>query len=186
MTFSKNEMRKAYLARLQQLDLHTRMAEQEKLTAKLYDQPEWVEASVVALTISMPLELNTAPMILHARHKGKQVVVPRTLKAGQMEFVELNEDTVFTESSFGVLEPKGEKIVKPADIDLMVVPGVAFTLSGNRLGFGGGYYDRYLSKYSGKTVSMALTTQIAEEGEWPLEEHDVKIQKVINLLKEGD
>lgn len=186
MTFSKKEMRKAYLARLQQLDLNTRMQEQERLASKLYDQPEWLRARTIALTISMPLEFNTAPIILHARHKGKRVVVPRTLPNRQMEFVELKEDTNFVESNFGVLEPEGEQTVDPSDIDLMVVPGVAFTLAGNRLGFGGGYYDRYLSKFPGNTVSMALTTQIAEPGEWPTEEHDVKIQKIINLLEEGD
>lgn len=63
----------------------------------------------------------------------------------------------------------------------MVVPGVAFTASGNRLGFGGGYYDRYLKKYKGPKVSMALTTQLAEENEWEPEEFDQRIDKVLYL-----
>lgn len=186
MTFSKKEMRKAYIARLQQLDLHTRMVEQDKLSSMLYDQPEWVSAHTVALTISMPLEINTSPIILHARHKGKKVVVPRTLANHQMEFVELKEDTDFKETEFGVLEPQGENVVTPDQIDLMVVPGVAFTLSGKRLGFGGGYYDRYLAHYHGTTMSMALTTQLAEEDEWPTAEYDIPVDRVLNLLKAGE
>lgn len=186
MTFSKKEMRKAYIARLQQLDLHTRMAEQDQLTSMLYDQPEWVSAKTVALTISMPLEINTSPIILHARHKGKRVVVPRTLANHQMEFVELKEDTDFQETQFGVLEPQGNDVVTPDEIDLMVVPGVAFTLSGKRLGFGGGYYDRYLAKFHGRTVSMALTTQLADEDEWPTGRYDMRVDRVLNLLKAGE
>lgn len=108
----------------------------------LIDQPEWTGAKTIAVTLSQSFEIDTAPIILHARHKGQQIVVPRTLPHRQMEFVELNEDTDFDETSFGILEPHDGKVYSPDEIDLMVVPGVAFTASGNRLGFGGGYYDQ--------------------------------------------
>lgn len=181
--YTKKEMRQAYIARLQQLDLNTRRVEEAKLSARLYDQPEWVSAQTIALTMSQSFEIDTAPLILHARHKGHTVVVPRTLPHRQMEFVVLNEDTQFKETHFGVLEPANGKVVSADQIDLMVVPGVAFTLSGKRLGFGGGYYDRYLSHYDGPKISLALTTQIADEDEWPADDHDIVMDRVINLLK---
>lgn len=179
--YSKKEMRKAYIARLEQLDLNTRLREEERLASKLYDQPEWFQAKTVGITLSQSFEINTAPIILHARHKGQRVVVPRTLPDRQMEFVVLTESTEFNETHFGVLEPVGGEVVQPSDIDVMVVPGVAFTLQGKRLGFGGGYYDRYLAKYAGPKLAMALNTQLAEENEWPQDEFDIPVDKVINL-----
>lgn len=181
MAYSKKELRQAYIARLQQLDLNTRLNEERRLASLLYDQPEWGKAKTIALTLSQSFEIDTAPIILHARHKGQQVVVPRTLPHRQMEFVELNEDTDFDETTFGVLEPHDGRVYSPAEIDLMIVPGVAFTASGHRLGFGGGYYDRYLQNYSGKTISLALTTQLANEGEWIPEEFDQQVDKVLHL-----
>lgn len=178
---SKKEMRKAYIARLQQLDLNTRLKEEQALASRLYDQPEWFGANVIGLTLSQSFEINTAPIILHARHKGQTIVVPRTLPNRQMEFVVLTESTEFNETHFGVLEPVNGEVLQPDDIDLMVVPGVAFTLSGDRLGFGGGYYDRYLAKYTGPKFAMALNTQIAEENEWSKDDFDIPIDKVINL-----
>ena len=181
--YSKKEMRQAYIARLQQLDLKTRLKEQAALASRLYDQPEWFSAKTIGLTLSQSFEINTAPLILHARHKGQQVVVPRTLPGRKMEFVTLTEGTEFKETSFGVLEPVNGQVLAPNQIDLMVVPGVAFTLSGKRLGFGGGYYDRYLANYRGPKLAMALNTQIAEENEWLSDQFDIPVDKVINLLE---
>ena len=65
----------------------------------------------------------------------------------------------------------------------MVVPGVAFTRDGRRLGFGGGYYDRYLANYRGKTISLALPTQVADAGEWAREEHDQPVDQVLTLAE---
>lgn len=182
--YSKKEMRQAYIARLQQLDLKTRLAEEKRLTSKLYDQPEWFNAQTIAITLSQSFEINTAPIILHARHKGQRVVVPRTLPHRQMEFVTLTEETEFAESHFGVLEPVNGQVIGPDEIDLIVVPGVAFTLTGKRLGFGGGYYDRYLAHYQGPKLALALNTQLAEEDEWTADQFDISMDKVVNLVSD--
>lgn len=184
MTYTKKEMRKAYIARLQQLDLNTRVREERRLVSRLYDQPEWVSAKTVAITLSQSFEVDTAPLILHARHKGQTVVVPRTLPHRQMEFVAIDEDTTFEETSFGVLEPVDGTVIPAEEIDLMVVPGVAFTTTGKRLGFGGGYYDRYLANYQGVTISLALNTQVAAEDEWEADPFDITVNKV--LTPSGD
>ena len=123
MTYSKKELRQAYIARLQQLDLNTRLHEEKRLTSMLFDQPEWMNAKVIATTLSQSLELDTSPIILHARHENRQIVVPRTLPDRQMEFVALNEDTEFVETTFGILEPKNGRVYQPDEIDLMIVPG---------------------------------------------------------------
>ncbi|KRN59136.1 5-formyltetrahydrofolate cyclo-ligase [Limosilactobacillus secaliphilus] len=186
MTYGKKELRRAYIARMRQLDIKNKVKEQEQLASRLYDQPEWVSAKTVALTMSQSFEVDTGPIILHARHKGQRVVVPRTLPNRQMEFVELNEETQFKETSFGLLEPENGTVVTPDQIDFMLVPGVAFKENGQRLGFGGGYYDRYLAKYNGFTCSLVLTTQLADDDEWEPDQFDIPVDRIITIMGNGE
>lgn len=186
MTYSKQELRRAYIARMRQLDIASKVKEQEKLASRLYDQQEWVVANMVALTMSQSFEVDTGPIIMHARHKGKRVVVPCTLPKRQMEFVELNEETKFKETAFGLLEPENGTVVTPDEIDLMVVPGVAFKENGQRLGFGGGYYDRYLAKYPGFKCSLVLSTQLADDDEWKADSFDIPVDRIITTLSAGE
>lgn len=65
----------------------------------------------------------------------------------------------------------------PADIDLLLVPGLAFMNNGYRLGFGGGYYDRFLKLYKKQTASLAFSSQIVSQ--LPVESHDIPVQKII-------
>ena len=178
MAYSKKEIRRAYIARLQQLDMDTRLREERRINSKLFDTQEWLSARCIALTMSHSFEIDTAPLILHARHLGQRVVVPRTLKDHQMEFVTIDEGTDFTETSFGVLEPNDGKVVQPDQIDLMIVPGIAFTRDGDRLGFGGGYYDRYLQMYKeAVTVGYAFEEQLFDA--IPSEAHDRRLDFVV-------
>ena len=72
-----------------------------------------------------------------------------------------------------------EVAVSANKIDLVIVPGLAFTRSGARLGFGAGYYDRFLVNYTGKTIALALSPQIKQN--IPIEPHDQLIQEVLTV-----
>ncbi|HIW69999.1 MAG TPA: 5-formyltetrahydrofolate cyclo-ligase [Candidatus Limosilactobacillus merdipullorum] len=163
------------------MDLQTKKKQEQELREQLYILPEWTSAKVIATTLSMSFELDTQPLIIHAQHKGKEVVVPRVIGKRQMEFVRLTEQTQFHESSFGVLEPLGDDVVGLYQIDLMVVPGVAFTSSGKRLGFGGGFYDTCLAKFNHQTVSLALRPQIASEDAWETQPYDQSVDRVLTV-----
>ena len=98
------------------------------------------------------------------------------------EILDLEKET--TKGSFGILEPINEvvedkRLIKPEEIDLVIVPGVAFDKNMNRIGFGGGFYDRYLSllKSSCKKVGLAYQFQIVEKIE--TEEHDMKVDMIV-------
>ncbi len=181
MTYSKKELRQAFISRLRQMDLQTKKKQEQGLREQLYILPEWTSAKVIATTLSMSFELDTQPLIIHAQHKGKEVVVPRVIGKRQMEFVRLTEQTQFQESSFGVLEPLGDDVVDLNQIDLMVVPGVAFTRSGKRLGFGGGFYDTCLAKFNHQTVSLALRPQIASEDAWETKPYDQSVDRILTV-----
>lgn len=98
-----------------------------------------------------------------------------------MEFVPLTDAVRLETSEYGIEKPvNGNATVKSA-IDLIVVPGLGFTPAGDRLGFGGGYYDRYLADYSGQTVSLALDAQLFDTPQWSVKEHDIRVQQVITV-----
>ena len=85
-----------------------------------------------------------------------------------------------------MIEPENGTVVVQDEIDLMVVPGVAFKENGQRLGFGGGYYDRYLAKYPGFKCSLALSTQLASDDEWQPESFDIPVDRIITTLDDGE
>jgi 5-formyltetrahydrofolate cyclo-ligase len=146
----------------------------------LYETKEWNEAAVIGLTISKAPEVDTYQIIRKAWELGKTVVIPKcNPKDKSMTFRTLTSFTQLESVYFGLYEPieKETKETVSSEIDLLIVPGVAYNLQGYRVGFGGGYYDRYLSAYTGKTASLAFTPQINEN--LPVEQHDLPVSKLI-------
>ena len=93
-----------------------------------------------------------------------------------MEFV-VYDPKQLAKTSFGLLEPQGDlEVVEPSQIDLIHVPGLAFTTEGYRIGYGGGYYDRYLEHFAGHTMSTIYPCQVQE---FNLENHDIPVQEVL-------
>lgn len=93
-----------------------------------------------------------------------------------MVFHWVDSDTAYYTTKFGVEEPEIEKVASPDELDLLIVPGLVFNRSGYRIGFGGGYYDRYLANYKGKTCSFVFAEQLMED--WQIEEFDQPIQQL--------
>jgi 5-formyltetrahydrofolate cyclo-ligase len=150
------------------------------ISKSLFSTKEWQEASVVGVTVSIAPEVDTWQVIREAWNQKKIVAVPKCLPDEKRlqfhtltSFLEL--ETVF----YGLFEPIPEQTAKmdPPDIDLLLVPGLAFMENGYRLGFGGGYYDRFLKLYRKKTASLAFSCQIVSQ--LPVESHDIPVQKII-------
>ncbi len=87
-------------------------------------------------------EVDTWPIIARALTMGKQVSAPVLRKNGAMQFRDLDADSSLSTNQFGLLEPHDGKIVDPHQLDIVITPLVAFDSSGNRIGMGGGYFDR--------------------------------------------
>ena len=93
-----------------------------------------------------------------------------------MDFV-VYDPQQLVKTSFGLLEPQGDlEVVDVSQIDLIHVPGLAFTTEGYRIGYGGGYYDRYLKHFSGHTLSTVYPCQIRD---FIPEDHDIPVQEVL-------
>ncbi|GKT02551.1 5-formyltetrahydrofolate cyclo-ligase [Furfurilactobacillus entadae] len=178
---TKQVVRQQTLAALERLSATDKVAQSQQLIAGLIGRPEWQKATTIGLTMSTAIELDTRPLIAQALAAGKTVTVPRTLAHRQMEFVALGPGVTFETTKFGLEEPVGGTVIAPNKHDLIVVPGVAFADDGSRVGFGAGYYDRYLAQYAGPTTSLVLPAQRHHVATWAVERFDVKIQQLISL-----
>ncbi|KIN40500.1 5-formyltetrahydrofolate cyclo-ligase [Bacillus subtilis] len=176
----KSQLRKKTLEALSALSNEDILQKTERMYKYLFSLPEWQNAGTIAVTISRGLEIPTHPVIEQAWEEGKQVCIPKCHPDTQkMQFRTYQTDDQLETVYAGLLEPVIEKtkVVNPSQIDLMIVPGVCFDVNGFRVGFGGGYYDRYLSEYEGKTVSLLLECQLFAHV--PRLPHDIPVHKLI-------
>ncbi len=128
----------------------------------------------------MKQEVHTRPIIEMAWLQGKRVAVPKCDTSTHTLAFRYITSFHQLETIYMNLEepiPAVTKIAAMQDIPLLFVPGVAFTEKGERLGYGGGYYDRYLSMFEGNTVSLAFSEQIVPN--LPTESYDQCVQKII-------
>lgn len=157
----------------------------QNMVKKVTALPTWGQAQVVALTMSQDDELSTELLIQIALLQNKTIVLPRVLPKRQMEFTTIDQDTVYNRHKFGMLEPVGGRIVSPDEIDFVLVPGLAFTPNGDRIGFGGGYYDRWLPNTTATKVATTITKNLYEQPTWSIEATDQRVDQVIVLDKES-
>lgn len=161
-----------------------KQAQSEQLYQQLVASPLWQQAQRVALTYSQGIELDTRPVIQQALAAGKQVYLPRVMPQRQMAFMPYEATTRLVKSKFGLQEPAFNEATAATEFDLMLVPGLAFVPSHHlRLGFGGGYYDRFLAKYPQRTLSLVLPVQQFETVTWPVEPFDQKVQTFLTIGK---
>ena len=97
-------------------------------------------------------EVDTWPIIARAFSMGKQISAPVLRKNGAMRFRELNADTDLSRNQFGLLEPQQGEFIDPHRLDIVITPLVAFDSSLNRIGMGGGYFDRCFSFLKGRKI----------------------------------
>ena len=177
----KAELRKKILQEMKTLSQEQKQAMDRVLTERFLKHPFYQEAKTIATYLSFPHEFQTQELIEQALKDGKKVLIPKTYPMGQMEFV-VYDPQQLAKTSFGLLEPQGDlEVVDPSQIDLIHVPGLAFTTEGYRIGYGGGYYDRYLEHFAGQSLSTIYPCQVQE---FNLEDHDIPVQEV--LIYEGN
>ena len=177
----KAELRKKILQEMKTLSQEQKQAMDRDLTERFLQHPFYQEAKVIATYLSFPHEFQTQELIEQALKGGKKVLIPKTYPKGRMEFVVYHPQQL-VKTSFGLLEPQGDlEVVEPSQIDLIHVPGLAFTTEGYRIGYGGGYYDRYLEHFAGHTMSTIYPCQVQE---FNSENHDIPVQEV--LIDEGN
>ena len=177
----KAELRKQVLQEMKAIPREQKQAMDQVLTEHFVHHPFYQEAKVIATYLSFPQEFQTQELIEQALKDGKKVLIPKTYPKGRMDFVVYNPQQL-VKTSFGLLEPQGDlEVVDASQIDLIHVPGLVFTTEGYRIGYGGGYYDRYLEHFTGHTLSAVYSSQVQD---FIPENHDISVQEV--LIDEGN
>jgi 5-formyltetrahydrofolate cyclo-ligase len=151
MTGSKAELRRAYLAKRESLSDADRAEASSRIAESLSRAFDLDTVGMLHIFLSMTAagEVDTSFIIRRVRrdHLRTAIVVPRIDRpSGNLESVEFTADTELYVNRWGIREPIGGRIVPPGEVDLVVVPLLCFDLRGHRVGYGKGYYDRFLAK----------------------------------------
>lgn len=150
------------------------------IAQNLYREQSWMEANTIGITVSNQPEVDTYQIIRKAWELRKRVVVPKCIPGEKiMSFRILDRFSQLESVFYGLYEPIVQETIEVTknEIDLLIVPGLAYTREGARLGFGGGYFDRYLQDYDGLTLSLAFSDQLVPT--LPIENFDLPVAKII-------
>lgn len=180
---NKSEIR-TYIKNLKkQLSTEEVNARSEKIAKNFFLQPFYKDAKNIYLYVSYNQEVNTKIIISQMLKDKKRVAVPKIVD-GDMVFHEITSLQQLSVGAFGILEPN---VVSPVEKNplwnehtIMVLPGLAFDKNGGRVGYGGGYYDRYLEKNRERItmkIALAYDFQVFEHIE--VESFDEKIDTII-------
>ena len=152
---AKRALRRAILAERDAVPEDDRSAHSEAIADRFLGLPETAGAETVLAFWSFGSEVDTGPLIARLRSQGKTVALPR-VEGNEVAPIVATPETPMTEASFGAREPSEGRALDVAELDLVVVPGVAFDRSCGRVGYGGGYYDRLLEKRRDGVAAIAI------------------------------
>lgn len=180
----KNELRKKLKKIRDDIPSDKRKIEEKIIAETLLNSEIYKNSKSIFIYNSFRSEVDTSYIIEEALDFGKIVALPITNPIDHsMEAYEINKDSVFIQDAYGIQSPdkKTSKIINPKEIDLAIVPMLAYDSYGNRLGYGGGYYDRYLPRLreDAIVVGLAFSNQFVEE--IPIEKYDKKLEYVITV-----
>jgi 5-formyltetrahydrofolate cyclo-ligase len=153
----------------------------EEIRRLLLSLPEFRRAKRILFYVSVRGEVDTREMISESMRMGKNIAVPITeVETKSLSISELNDANKDMEpGAFGIPEPSYPIIISPESLDLMIIPGVAFDRSGNRIGYGMGFYDRFLSGLHKDIPSIALAYGFQIVSGIPEHAGDVRVHKIV-------
>ena len=181
ITLEKQRLREERLAARETLSEKERVRLNDCITKKLLASPEYADAATVLTYVSVSSEVSTRKFIECALRDGKTVAVPRCLPGHRLEFVAITSLDQLVAAPFNLLEPAEELSALTEDQmsnTICIVPALLVDTKGYRLGYGAGFYDRFLSTYSGKKICLAYQQNLSKT-ELPHTAFDVAVDMVI-------
>ncbi len=175
MQLTKKELRKTLLAERRGLDKSYRQERDIMIYNNLIDLPELAEADTVLTYVSTEIEVDTIYLIDTLLRSGFTVGVPKC-EGKTMRFIEIDSLCDLETGAYGILEPKGDKVIDDFEGSVCITPALAFDEEGYRTGYGGGYYDRFLADYTGISVGICYEQFIRPVIK---EEHDLNVNIIV-------
>ncbi|MFO0972846.1 MAG: 5-formyltetrahydrofolate cyclo-ligase [Phycisphaerae bacterium] len=177
----KSELRHRLRARLGAISPEELSRRSTRAAALLFQQPEYQRAGTIMVYLSLPQEVDTTPIVSRAWQDVKRVVAPQVIwESHQMIPIEIHslENDVST-GAMGLREPIRGEPIPIQEIELIIVPGLAFDPHGNRLGRGRGFYDRFLGRREFKGISCALAIEEQLVDSIPAGPTDVRVKMLV-------
>ena len=166
----KKELRKKSLIRRK--NIPEKEFKSNVIYNEIINSEEYNNANTIAIYNSIENEVDTRGIISYSFLKGKTILLPKIVNE-DMVFMKVDKNTKYQYSKYGIAEPISGEIYDSSKIDLFIVPGVAFDIRGNRLGYGKGYYDRYLIGTEATKLGLAFEEQIINY--IPTDDNDVQM-----------
>lgn len=174
----KRALRREILAARDRLTAGDVAQRSERILGHLESLPEFRAAQTVHLFVSFGTEVDTGPIFEALWRRGARTVAPRVLPGRRLEHRVVSAPEDLEPGFRSIPEPRLScPLVSPEVLDLVLLPGLAFDRSGHRLGYGGGYYDRFLPACPAPRVALAFSLQIVEAV--PREPHDLRADVVV-------
>lgn len=179
----KKTLRGIMLARRKHLAAEVCLSHSLRIQRRVVMLPAFEQAEVVALYSPILNEVFTEEIFHEALRQGKTVAYPR-VRGERLDFVSVASPSELSPGAFGVLEPTGTMLLPSNALDLVLVPGVAFDVEGNRLGYGKGFYDRVLYGAGRPALSVGLCFELQLVEGLPVEDHDACLDLLITEERE--
>ena len=176
--FDKDEIRRTMRERRKALTPEERAAASETVCAKLAALDLH---SPVAVYLASPQELDLSPFIRKMRTTGVKVVAPRwNGETYELAVLKGLDEAHLRQGPMGILEPVEAELVPPREVGVWLVPGLAFTRNGKRIGYGGGWYDRLLADATKASLKIGIAYAFQVVDDLPSEPHDILLTGVID------
>ena len=192
LRLAKKELRRAMKSKVAAISLEDKIKQSEQVTEKLVKSPSYINAQSIALYLHMNDEIQTEKILQNALESGKTCFIPRYFMGTEslMEMVQIYDMKDYQNlplTKWNIKQPpdteKRPEALEKGSLDVMLLPGMAFSVKGQRLGRGKGYYDKYLTKAvnSGMkpvTIALAFDEQILPD--IPCDDHDFILDAILS------
>lgn len=178
ITEQKKQLRNVLKASVAELpEEYCRVADAQ-IVHRVVELPEYQRADTIFCFVGTSSEIDTVPILMDAWEKGKRVCVPKCVGKGIMNAYRIDGMADLQAGSYGILEPgEDAEMILPKEIGLVLVPCLSCSHDGKRLGYGGGYYDRYLRQITAPKAVLCRSRMMREN--IPVDLHDLRMDLVI-------
>lgn len=180
MASSKTDLRKQISEEIRLLSPAKKKALDEELSKFLRDFINQHSFQSIHSYFPTPTEVNFRAILNEIRADGREVYLPRISGKGEMTSHKFQGPHTLKINAWGILEPQSPA-VSTKEFDLIIVPGLAFNSARHRLGYGGGYYDRFLKNQS-SAVKISLAYPFCINLDFPIEAHDIAVDHILSTI----
>ena len=173
----KKELRKEILQKRSLLSAEDVKKLSTIICSNVIEDDIYAKAHNLCLYMPVRNEVDACLLIDDARMRGKRIWLPK-VDGTDMDFYLYEDGDILKPGAYGIPEPVSEVVLRPDENTLVIMPGAVFSKAGDRIGYGGGYYDRYLEDHAVcKTIALCYSLQVKDE--IPAEPHDIRPDRII-------